>query len=428
MKGGRRMDFEQCLAQCKRDVERYVIFRLSSRQDAEDVCQDVFFTAYQKFDALRDPAHFKSWLLAIARNKCHDHLRKRMRHVEISMDVLPDVGFTVSRMGPVATPVSDAMDNLTDVDARMLDLYYARELSQQEIAQLLHIPLGTVKSRLHYARKAFESAYSRKGENLMTQKLPEYMPPYTIEKMAEKPFPVRWEELMGWTIVPKLGEKLSWGLYEMPSRKRTEYTDMEVTGKAQVHGIEGVEIKAVQYNTEDYYRTGSVDQMERTFVAQLTDTHSRYLSETHVENGVRMLYTFLDGAAFMNNWGFGEDNCGNEVNVAPKGLLRREGNVITGQVPQEVLDVVGRYKVTLGGKTYDTICVMDVNCFNDAVASEQYLDQNGRTVLWRRFNRNDWAFHRYQKKWDEMLPQNEKLIINGQTYVHWYDFMSDYVL
>lgn len=71
---------------------------------------------------------------------------------------------------------------------------------------------------------------------------------------------------------------------------------------------------------------------------------------------------------------------------------------------------------------------MDINCFDDAVASEQYIDQNGRTVLWRRFNRDDWAFDHFKKTWSEMLPDNERLTINGETYVHWYDFISDYIL
>lgn len=261
------------------------------------------------------------------------------------------------------------------------------------------------------------------------KKLPEYMPDYTIARLDAEPFHVRWEEMQGWMIVPRLGEKLTWGLYDFPSRKRNEYCEMEVTGRAEVHGIEGVEIVAVQYETENYYRTGAVDRMERRFVAQLTDTHSRYLAESHVENGVRKCYTFLDGDTFIDNWGFGEDNCGNEVNLRPKGLLSRNGNITTGTTAKEVVDVVGRYKVTIGGKTYDTICVMDIECFNDAVASEQFVDKNGRTVLWRRFNRDDWAVDRFGcSSWSAKLPDNERIVINGQTYVHWYDCISDYIL
>ncbi|MBR6726032.1 MAG: hypothetical protein IKL81_03500 [Clostridia bacterium] len=230
-------------------------------------------------------------------------------------------------------------------------------------------------------------------------------------------------------IIPRVGETLTWGLFDSASRKRTEYAVLDVVGKAEVHGIEGEELIATQYNSENYYRTGSIDKIERRFVAQLTDTHTRYLAESHMENGVRKCYTFLDGDAFLNNWGFGKENCGNEVDLRCKGLLTRNGNVITGTTPNEIVDVVGRYNVTMAGKTYDTICVMDINCFNDAVASEQYVDRNGRTVLWRRFNRNDWAVDHFGgKPWSEKFPDNDRISINGETYVHWYDCISDYIL
>ena len=259
------------------------------------------------------------------------------------------------------------------------------------------------------------------------KKIPEYLPKYTIRPSTQAPFSVKWEDLQGWLLIPRLGEELTWGMFDGASGKQTEFAELKTLRKAMVHGIEGVEFSVVQYNTEDYYRTGSEDKMERTFVAQLTDTHCRLLAENHIEDGVHKLYTFLDGEVFLNNWGFGEDNCGNAVALSPKNLLLRDGNNVTGHTPKEVVDIVGRYQVTLCDKTYDTICVMDLQCYNDDVASEQYLDANGRTVLWRRFNKNDWAYHRYGKLWTELLPENERLIINGETYVHWYDCVSDYV-
>ena len=76
---------------------------------------------------------------------------------------------------------------------------------------------------------------------------------------------------------------------------------------------------------------------------------------------------------------------------------------------------------------FDTVCVMELGHFNNAIAIEQYVDENGRTILWRRFNRDDWAIKRYKKKWSEQLPNNEQLIINGETYVHWYDCITDYI-
>ena len=64
----------------------------------------------------------------------------------------------------------------------------------------------------------------------------------------------------------------------------------------------------------------------------------------------------------------------------------------------------------------------------DSFAHQGALDKNGRTILWRRFNRNDWAYDRYGKLWSEQLPENEQLSINGQIYVQWYDCITDYIL
>lgn len=228
---------------------------------------------------------------------------------------------------------------------------------------------------------------------------------------------------MGWFLVPRLGEKLSWGMYDVPSRKCSHVYDMEVTGKASVHGIEGVELTAREAAYSD-----KQDVIQRTFVAQLTDTHCRYLAAVRTDGDVRNYITFLDGEEFLTNWGFGEDNCGNEIHLSPKGDIQRTNDVVVSRDRNFLLDIVGRYTVAIGDRSYDTVCVMDIAAYNCGVVSEQYLDRNGRTILWRRFNRDDWAYDRYNRKWSEQLPENERLTVNGCTYVHWYDCITDYIL
>lgn len=257
--------------------------------------------------------------------------------------------------------------------------------------------------------------------------MPEYIPEYKIEKSPLEPFPVKWEEMMGWFIVPRLGEKLSWAMYDFPEKKKTEEDLMEVAGRAMVHGIEGVEIHATAFDPMENNATGE-NPVHRTFVAQLTDTHARILAESHYEDGIRKFYTFLDGDDFLNNWGFGEDNCGNEVNLVPKGIITRDGDNITCKGFRNVLDVVGRYTVTIGGKVYDTVCVIDIENYQEGVASEQYLDGSGRTILWRRFNADNWALSRYKTPWSELLPENEIVYVNGNKFVHWYDCVTSYIL
>lgn len=433
-------EFEQMLLSCRDAVERFVFFRIPSRQDAEDVLQEVYLKGYQRFHQLKNKNQFKAWMLQIARNKCHDYFRAR-EPGEIPVAEIPEYRMDRGRCGilffsgsrQICSPlgpslVEETLEQLSERSREILQLYYLQELPQHTLAEKLGVPVGTVKSRLYYAKKEFRRKYPRqswKGEIIMS-KLPELLPDYIIEKVDERPFPVKWEELMGWFIVPRIGEKLSWGMYDFPERKLTESVDMEVVGKAEVHGIEGVEIKVVESEPAECNGGRRENPVTRRFVAQLTDTHSRFLAESHMQDGVRKNYTFLDGDAFLGNWGFGEDNCGNEIHIVPKGDIIREGTNLQAVEKEYLLDVVGRYKVTLGGREYDTICVVDIETYNPGVMSEQYLDQDGHTILWRRFNRDDWHFEQYGKKWSEQLPENERLLVNGETFVHWYDCVTDY--
>ena len=423
--------FAELLASCRPAVERYVRFRVSSTHDAEDVLQEIYAAAAQGLPSLTDPTRFKAWLLGIARHKCHDYFRAR--RPEVPVDAL-----TIREMEPArpgrdhVSAVRETMARLSPADRHMLYLFYWLELPQKEIARRLGIPVGTVKSRLHTARERFRALYphrrpSMKGEHLMKQ-LPKIMPDYTITPSGLSPFPVRWEEIMGWFIVPRLGETLTWGMYDFPERVLTEWDEIAVVGKAQVHGIEGVEIASLAHDPMENNATDGSKDVERTLVAQLTDTHCRLLAETHVQDGVKRLYTFLDGPDFLDNWGFGEDNCGNEVNIRPKGDVTREGDQVTAKDKDFLLDVVGRYTVTIGGKSYDTVCVMDVTTYIDGAVTEQYIDQNGRTVLWRRFNADTWRLDRYGSLWSERFPDNERITVNGKVHVHWYDCITSYIL
>lgn len=385
-------------------------------------------TAYQKFAQLKNRDSFKAWIISIARNKCNDYFRGIANQFEIPLEELTELHQSDSRYGTAEISlVRDTIEMLGDKDKQILYLFFWKEIPQAEIAKRLNVPIGTVKSRLHTAKQNFKNKYPyytgiSKGENTM-KRLPEFIPEYKIEVSDKKAFDVKWEELMGWFLVPKLGEKLSWGMYDIPSRKCSHIYDMQVTGKAKVHGIEGVELTAREAAYSD-----KTDVINRTFVAQLTDTHCRYLATLRNDGDVRNYITFLDGDEFMLNWGFGEDNCGNETNLTQKSDIQRVGSVVTSIKKDFLLDIVGRYLVTINGKSYDTVCVMDIETYNCGVVSEQYLDKNGRTILWRRFNRDDWAIDRYKKLWSEQLPDNEKIVVNGTTYVHWYDCITEYIL
>lgn len=420
--------FEILLRENMISLERFVRFRIADSFDAQDIIQETCMAAYKGFAQLKNKEAFKGWLLRIAANQCKDYYSQKAK-AQLVTDILssePWIKTPLERQTMEA--VAETLSELQEKDRQILYLFFFRDLPQDKIAALLDIPVGTVKSRLYYAKKNFKNLYPEplrpKGDNLM-KKLPDILPSYTIEKSELPPFSVRCEELRGFCILLEVGKHTTWGCYEQPHRALTQYTAAEVTQKAEIHGIQGVEIDATEHiPTPD----GKEKITQRQYVAQLTDTHCRYLAESHVENGVRRLFTFLDNDIFDINWGLGENNCGFETNMTAKGIIQKNGPVLTTGAKEEVTDIVGRYKVSICGKTHDTVCAVNIGHYGGKILIEQYLDPTGRTVLWRRFNRNDWAYHRYEKLWTQILPDSETVTVNGDTYVHWYDCITDYIL
>lgn len=134
---------------------------LKSKEDAEDVVQDTFLTAYDRWDSLSDKTKAVAWVKKIAANKSLNIVtRKRTLNVDdevleeteaIGEDFLPESMIESEETRKV---IMDIINNSLSEDTAMtLILFYFDEMSIKEIAELLKIPQGTVLSRLNYAKK-----------------------------------------------------------------------------------------------------------------------------------------------------------------------------------------------------------------------------------------------------------------------------------
>lgn len=453
--GGKDMDattFEKMYAECYSAVKRLCYFKLPSENDADDILQEVALTAWTRRESVKSVETFKPWLLQIARNKIIDFYRRRAKGITQLLDDINEINEAKEIFVVDSYPLEESIQELVELTLgklenpvqQILTLAYLQHVPQAEIARKLGIPLGTVKSRLHSARRQFKKAYPHtqdritklKGDDGMKE-LPEFLPYYKIETTDKPLFECKWEEANGYGIVPKLGEKYYGAVYEIPERKMSKTFPVlkaSVTGKAIVHGVEGVEI----------FVENTPVGMENRIVVQLTDSRFRFLSTSFIRDDVRHNLTFLDGDDFLEGWGEGEDNCGRDINIKRKGFITRTGSKIEcpdvmnenfdNQGYKEklkrknvyVYDVVDSCTVTLDKKVYETIRVMMITN-NDDIAMEIYLDRNGRTVLSRRFNHDNWMTDKNEQRWSEKLPDNERIIINGKLYVHWLDSISNYI-
>lgn len=358
-------DFEKLLSENKSALIRYVRLRIDNVFDADDVCQETIIDAYRNFSTLKNTDAFNAWIIAIARHKCNDFFRKSYPERFVSLEDIAGSEYGVSNTAYLERIYIDDIMNSLSIKARdILEMTYYQGMSQKEISQITGVALGTVKSRQASARKKFRTLYEDKvSEERLSKmkKLPEKLPQYTIEKMNQPPFDVDFRELQVLSIVPLPGEKCIWGIYNSVTGNCEEYSEVRVTGPAAVHGIFGVEIISIRYDKINN------KEEERQHVAQMTDTHIRYLSETHTENGIKKCFTFLDTEVFMSNWGFGEDNLGNSRKLGFTGIVNREGNIITYTSGKEISDIVGRYTVRINNKDYDTVCLMTLGHFGGII-------------------------------------------------------------
>ena len=139
---------------------------MSNRDDAVDITQEAFVKAYTKLRSFNSGSAFYTWLYRIAINAAIDYLRKRKTRPEDSLDdeKYTDVGFEPVSHDPGADPekvvirgeqirvMRKAISSLSDKLKSAVVLHDVEGLSQEEVAEILKVPVGTVKSRVSRAR------------------------------------------------------------------------------------------------------------------------------------------------------------------------------------------------------------------------------------------------------------------------------------
>ncbi len=152
-------------------VYRTSLAILGSEADAADATQETFVSAWRHRDALRDSDKFDAWLGRINLNACRQQLRRRGRTMvrEIRLFDPEDDREPASTEPAPADHIADAdafdraFARLSVDDRALLVLHHFQERPVAEISAVLGAPAGTIKSRLHRARAALESALAKES-------------------------------------------------------------------------------------------------------------------------------------------------------------------------------------------------------------------------------------------------------------------------
>ena len=145
--------FEELVRTYQADVWRFAYHFTRDRSLAEDVTQEAFLRAFRFLRSFRGDSKFTSWLFRIARNCAMDAIRARKSH--LAKEPPPTVG----PPDPEArVELHAALEAVSDEHREPFLLIEVFGLSYQEAADVLHLRVGTVKSRMHRARHAMMSA------------------------------------------------------------------------------------------------------------------------------------------------------------------------------------------------------------------------------------------------------------------------------
>jgi RNA polymerase sigma-70 factor (ECF subfamily) len=172
---GNESAFAGLLDKYRRQVYALAIKMLGRAEDAEDAAQDAFIRAFSSLESCDPDRPFSRWIYRITYNLCVDRYRRR-RLVMVSIDQPADSEGPPKEYVDTSPSPDEAFEG-RDADRRLMELLSAlppryravvvlrhqQELSYEEIADVMSLPLGTVKARIHRAHNMLRKALERKG-------------------------------------------------------------------------------------------------------------------------------------------------------------------------------------------------------------------------------------------------------------------------
>jgi RNA polymerase sigma-70 factor (ECF subfamily) len=153
----------------QRDVFHVLLGYVKDRHIAEDLAQDVFVKVYDHLGSFRQESSYRTWIMRIAINRAKDFLRS-FAHKTIPIE---DVSQWDSEYSVEQTVMSHARDeylwkavtDLPELYREVMWLYYAKEMTIEEISQILELNQSAVKTRMFRGRELLKKAWQGGGEH-----------------------------------------------------------------------------------------------------------------------------------------------------------------------------------------------------------------------------------------------------------------------
>lgn len=170
--------FELLLERFQDKVFRLAFSIMRNETQAEDVAQDVFVKIWKALPGYHGGASLSTWIYTITRNAFPTQLKKRVTRPTVSLqepemeavaDNIPALQFADAETG-VAMDVEPLLSELPENYRRVIVLFYLEQKAYEEVAAMLGIPLGTVKTLLFRAKKELLKIGSRRAGMISTER------------------------------------------------------------------------------------------------------------------------------------------------------------------------------------------------------------------------------------------------------------------
>lgn len=152
--------FEQLVSRWQERLWRHARRLVGDDSSAWDVLQEAWLSMLKSLRRLDDPAAFAPWAYRVVTLRCVDHVRRRQRQRKVEQ-ALPAPATTEPEKDDDVERLRTALDELGVEQRALLSLHYREELRLERIAEILGVPVGTVKSRLHHARAELKKIVRR---------------------------------------------------------------------------------------------------------------------------------------------------------------------------------------------------------------------------------------------------------------------------
>jgi RNA polymerase sigma-70 factor (ECF subfamily) len=161
---GSRAAFEELARRWMPRLVRYSARTLGrsahSQEDVREIVQETWVAAIRGLRRLEDPANFPAWIYTIAARKCADSIRaaarRRRSDARLATSEQPPRAADDADAWGRSRDLADAIAHLPETERSVVHLYYGEDLDIAEVAAVLGVPAGTVKSRLHHAREVLK--------------------------------------------------------------------------------------------------------------------------------------------------------------------------------------------------------------------------------------------------------------------------------